>query len=135
MGSLSRDLLELARNIGPQLISLFTLLICLVIVLVRWKKHPKVSLIAALGLILIILHPLLFAAADVWLARFLTESGYTDTDTFYAAFGLGSSVALALAFGVLLIAIFVDRKPVAPDGANQHITWKVKTRRVGQERS
>mgnify|MGYP003693749315 CR=1 FL=1 len=58
MNSLSQDLLAIARNIGPQLPSLLTLLICLVIVLLRRRRHPKATLIAALGLILLILHSL-----------------------------------------------------------------------------
>jgi ABC-type Fe3+ transport system permease subunit len=134
MNDIGRDLLALARNIGPQLISLLTLLICLVIVLIRRKRHQKVSLIAALALVLIILHSLVFAIADVWLPRFFIEPGYAESDTFYAVLGLASSVTLAIAFGVLLSAIFKNRKAEAPGGANPGITWRVKTRRVGEKR-
>jgi hypothetical protein len=114
MGNLSRDLYELARNIGPQLISLFTLLTCIVIVLARWKRHPKVSLIAAIGLVLMILHALFFAVADVWLIPLLIDEAPVDIDRFYMLFGLFTSVTLAIAYVVLLLAIFIDREPMAP---------------------
>lgn len=114
MNSLSQDLFAIARNIGPQLPSLLTLLICLVIVLVRRTRHPKVTLIAALGLVLLILHSLVFAVADVWLAPSFAEGGSADVDNFYAIFGLVASVSLAIAFGVLLVAIFIDRNRVVP---------------------
>jgi len=116
MNSLSQDLLAIARNIGPQLPSLLTLLICLVILLVRRKRYPKVTLIAALGLVLLILHSLVFAVADVWLLRSFVEAESVDLDHFYAIFGLVASVCLAIAFGVLLVAIFIDRDRVAPNG-------------------
>jgi hypothetical protein len=115
MNSLSQDLLAIARNIGPQLPSLLTLLICLVIVLLRRRRHAKATLIAALGLILLILHSLVFAVADVWLLRSFVEAESADLDHFYAIFGLVASVCLAIAFGVLLVAIFIDREPVAPN--------------------
>jgi len=104
------DLYDLARNVGPQLPSLLTLLICMVVVLTRWRRHPKVSLVATLGLFLIVLHTLLFAAADVWLPRLFLDKGSLEPDRFYAILGLTASLTLAIAFAVLLIAIFMDRK-------------------------
>lgn len=112
MESFSNDLFELFRNIGVQLVSLLTLLICLGIVLFRWKRHPRVSLIAAVGLFLLILHALIFSVADVWLPRWFNDA--VSLDNFYAAFGLISSVTLAIAFAVLLLAVFIDRRPAAP---------------------
>jgi hypothetical protein len=114
MNSLSQDLLAIARNIGTQLPSLLTLLVCLVIVLVRRTRHPKVTLIAALGLVLLILHSLVFAVADVWLLRWFVQAESADIDHFYAIFGLVSSLCLAIAFAVLLVAVFIDRNRVAP---------------------
>jgi hypothetical protein len=58
MDGTSQDLILFLRNVLTQLPSLLTLLICLIIALVRWKRHPKVSLVAALGFISIILYPM-----------------------------------------------------------------------------
>src|SRR6185295_11096395 len=114
MESLSNDWYDLASNIGPQLPSLLTSVICLVFVLLRWKRHPKVSLVAALGLVLLILHTLAFAVADVWLPRYFPASA--EQDTYFLIFGLAGSVSLAIAFSVLLVAIFMDRKTPEPEG-------------------
>jgi hypothetical protein len=106
------DLFELARNVGTQLVSLLTLLICLVITLVRWKRHPKVSLITALGLVLLIVHSLVFAVADVWLERLMMNAGI-QPDHFFLILGLSRSLTLAVAFAVLLTGILSDRSPRA----------------------
>ena len=114
MNSLSHDLLAVARNIGTQLPSLLTLLVCLVIVLVRRTRGAKVTITAALGLVLLILHSLVFAVADVWLSRRFVDAESAYIDHFYAIFGLVSSVCLALAFAVLLVAVFIYRNHAAP---------------------
>jgi hypothetical protein len=111
MENVSNDLFRIFRDIGVQLISLLTLLICLAIVLFRWKRHPRVSLIAAVGLILLIVHALVFAVTDVWLPRWFINAGYVSVENFYAILGLVTSVTLAIAFAVLLLAVFIDRKP------------------------
>ncbi len=113
MESLSNDLFDLFRNIALQMVSLLTLVICLAIVLSRWKRHPRVSLIAAVGLILLILHGLVFDVAYVWLPRWFSP-GYFSVDTLYMIFGLVTSLTLAIAFAVLLLAVFIDRSPAAP---------------------
>jgi hypothetical protein len=115
MESLSRDLFDLFRDLGTQLFSLLTLVICLVVVLTRWQRHPRVSLIAALGLVLLILHSLVLAIADVWLPHWLIRPGYVSVETFYLIFGLTTSVTLAIAFAVLLLAVFIDRRPPEPN--------------------
>jgi heme A synthase len=114
MKSLGQDLLTIARNIGVELSSLLTLVVCLVVVWVRRPQPQKVTLIATLGLVLLILQSLVFAVADVWLLRWFAEADSTDLDHFYAIFGLAASVCLAIAFGVLLVAIFTDRNLAAP---------------------
>jgi hypothetical protein len=115
MESLSRDLLDLFRDLGTQLISLLTLAICLVVVLTRWQRHARVSLIAAFGLVLLIVHSVVFAIADVWLPHWLIGPGYVSVETFYLIFGLTTSVTLAIAFATLLLAIFIDRRPLEPN--------------------
>lgn len=115
MESLSRDLYDLFRSLGTQLISLLTLVVCLVVVLFRWQRHPRVSLVAAVGLILLILHSVVFTVADVWLPHWFIRPGYVSVEVFYAIFGLTTSAALAIAFGVLLLAVFIDRKPPTPN--------------------
>lgn len=111
MDSLNHDLLEVLRNVLTQLPSLLTLLICLVIAIARWKRHPRVSLVAGLGLLFLILHGLFFSAAYIWVPRlFLASPGFQSNRRFYYLFGLLTNFLFAVAFGTLLIAIFIDRK-------------------------
>ena len=110
MESSSQDLFLLLRNVLTQLPSLLTLLLCLTIALVRWKRHPKVSLVAAVGFISIILHGLFFSAAYIWLPRVFTTGSYEENTSFYSLLGLLRNILFAVIFAVLLSAIFIERK-------------------------
>ena len=111
MDSLNNDLLQVLRNVLTQLPSLLTLLICLVIAIARWKRHPRVSLVAGVALIVIMFDELFFSAAYIWIPRLFFTLGSSDQDhqNFYYFLGLSSSLLFAVALGTLLIAIFIDR--------------------------
>ena len=111
MDSISQDLLQVLRNVLTQLPSLLTLLVCLVIAILRWKRHPKVSMLAGLGLILIIFDELFYSGAYIWIPRlFFAPGSDQDHQRFFYLLGLSSSILFAVALGTLLIAIFIDRK-------------------------
>ena len=111
MASLSSDLFQTLRGVLTQLPSLLTLLACLVIAITRWKRHPRVSMVAALGLIFLILHGLFFSTAYIWITRwFLTSRGVEDSRSFLNLFGLLANFLFAVALGTLLSAVFIDRK-------------------------
>jgi len=118
MESTSAKLWELARSLGPQLISFAAMLTCVVIAFVRRKRHPKVSLIVALALVLLILHQLLYVIIDIFISPSIVDMGAVAHDTYYWMIGLIASATLALLFTVLLIAIFINRNPVAPKQMN-----------------
>ncbi|MEP6569682.1 MAG: hypothetical protein ABJC10_07910 [Acidobacteriota bacterium] len=110
MDSINQDLLQVLRNVLTQLPSLLTLLVCLVIALLRSKRHPKVSMLAGLGMILIIFDELFYSGAYIWIPRLFFATGSDrDHQTFFYLLGLSSSLLFALSLGMLLIAIFIDR--------------------------
>ena len=110
MESTSQDLFQVLRNVLTQLPSLLTLLICLVIAIVRWKRHPKVSLVAALAFLFLILHGLVFSAAYIWIPRwFLCSGSYESNPTFFLVFSLITNLLFAIALATLLVAVFIDR--------------------------
>lgn len=112
MNNLSADLFQVLTNLLTQLPSLITLFVCLIIAVVRWKRHPKVSLFASLAFIFLIVHTLFFSSAYIWLPRVLFNSpAYDDHTTFFKLFSLTISLLFAISLGILLIAIFIDRKP------------------------
>ena len=111
MESTSQDLFQVLRNLLTQLPSLLTLLVCLIIAIVRWKRHPKVSLVASLAFLFLILHGLVFSAAYIWIPRWFIGSGsYESNPTFFSVFALITNFLFAIAMATLLAAIFIDRR-------------------------
>ena len=113
----SHRLFELIRSIMQQLPLLLTLVGCIVFALVRWKHHPKVSLVLSAGLLWLFLVILLFATANYWIPDLIIRRGVVEADsvqTFYAAMSLTYNTGLAIGFALLLISIFMQRKANVP---------------------
>lgn len=104
------DLFQLAREVALQFPSLLALLVCLVIALARWKRHPRTSLIASLAFVLLMLHGLFFSAIYIWIPHWLGEGTAESHRTFYNMFGLFANALFAIAVAILLVAVFIDRK-------------------------
>lgn len=113
MNSLSDKLYELVRGIGPQLISFITILVCIVVAIVRRKRHPKASLFVVLGLIPWFLQPFVYSIITVFFSGTIIETNIMSSDHFYLMMSLISSVFFVVGLALLLIAVFVDRKPVS----------------------
>lgn len=114
MQDLSGDLYSLLHDVLTQLPSLFAMVICILVAIVRWKRHPTVSLIVILTLTFLILQTLVFAVVFVWASRWVVSLGNTDdTQSIYAVIGIIYNVLFALALGVLLLSIFIQRPLVS----------------------
>ena len=110
MNNVSDDLFQVLRNLLTQIPSLFALLICLGVGLFRWKRHAKVSLIATLGFVSLILHGVMFSMVYVWLPTLVFGSDdHSPHRTFFTALAIVTQALFALALAILLIAIFIDR--------------------------
>jgi hypothetical protein len=115
MESLNQDLFLTLRNVLVQLPSLLTLLICLVIALARWKRHPKVSLVASLAFVSLMLHEVIFSAAYIWLPRWFPRLAQSER-AFFSALTLITNSLFAVILAALLLAVFIDRRR-APERA------------------
>lgn len=115
MESLNQDLFLTLRNVLTQLPSLLTLLICLVIALARWKRHPKVSLVASLAFVSLMLHGLIFSATYIWLPRWFPLLAQSER-AFFSVLTLINNSLFAVLLAVLLLAVFIDRRR-APERA------------------
>ncbi|MFZ5439924.1 MAG: hypothetical protein ACOZQL_07930 [Myxococcota bacterium] len=78
----------------------------------RWNRHPRVSMLAASAGVLMLLidlvaHPLV-TALPLW----LVEHGRTASEAGIplAIVGFGSSVLSAIGLGVLVAAVFAERR-------------------------
>ncbi len=112
----SQKLLDLLKALAEQLPSLLTLLACMVFAASRWKRHPKVSLMALISLALLFLHGIAFAIIYNWVPDLFIRRGvYTDIqpviDRVYLVLGLFYNTALAVAFALLLVSVFMQRSP------------------------
>lgn len=101
-------------NLVEQLPSLLTMLGCLVFALLRWKRHPKVSLMVVLGLGLLFLHVIVFLFVyDLVPPLFIRPENYLTNATIrrnvFLVLGLISNTVAAVAYGVLLAAVFMQR--------------------------
>jgi len=110
----SQKLLDLLKALAEQLPSLLTLLACMVFAASRWKRHPKVSLMALISLALLFLHGIAFAIIYNWVPDLFIRRGvYTDIqpviDRVYLVLGLFYNTALAVAFALLLVSVFMQR--------------------------
>jgi len=106
-------------NLAEQLPSLITMLGCLVFAFIRWKRHPKVSLMVALGLGLLLLHTIVFMLVyDLVPPLFIKAENYATTEatrrSVFLVIGLISNTASAICFGVLLTGVFMQRGRVVP---------------------
>lgn len=98
-------------ELAQQLPSLITLLVCMVLVIARWKRHPTVSLLAALGLFLLMLHGPVFSLIYAQGPSFFLGNNYTSEGarSLYLVLGLIFNSTRVLAFAPLLAAIFIKR--------------------------
>jgi hypothetical protein len=87
----------------------------LVVALVKWRAHPRVCALAAGGFGVMLLTSLLGTAVAVTLPISWMESGKTHAEVGLAmgTIGLVRNVFTAIGWGLLVAAVFVDRKPAA----------------------
>lgn len=82
----------------------------------RWSKHPRVSMYAASGSLLLLLVDVSSRALSVVLPLRLTSQGrdVVQLGVIFAVVGGVSALLHAVALGLLAAAVFVDRGPAAP---------------------
>ncbi|MGH9906199.1 MAG: hypothetical protein ACRD8U_11545 [Pyrinomonadaceae bacterium] len=114
----SPKLFELIRILMSQLPSLITLVVCLVIAILRWKRHPRVSLVLASGLLFLLLNILLFATQVLWLPDLVVGRRiFVDSEsiqTFFAVMSFIYNTGLAIGLSLLLASIFMQRRVELP---------------------
>ena len=119
----SNKLLDLLRALVLQLPSLLTLLVCIVVTIVRWKRHPKVSATLLISLTFLFIHGIAFSVVYTWVPSwFIAPANYDPlvTRNVYLVLGLIANTTAAVGFAMLLAAIFMQRKP-APIGSENRL--------------
>ena len=110
------QLAQLLESLLTQLPSLITLLVGIVAVFLRWKRHPTVSLVLAAALVWMLVHLLAFSVVYTYLPNVVRSSAIflrPSLDFIYTAVGFVFNLLLAVGFALLLTAIFIKRTPPA----------------------
>jgi hypothetical protein len=104
-------LTQVLWDLAQGLPSLITILVCIVVIITRRQRHPRVSLLALIGLSLIFIHNVIFTFVYVWVPSLFINSTYTSQDiqNLYLVLGLIFNSTRVIAFAPLLAAIFVSR--------------------------
>lgn len=104
----------LLKDLLVQLPSFLVLLVCMIFALIRWQRHRQVSVLVLLSFGWLLLQNIIFSVVYTWVPDWFVRS--TDPETIdrtmrsvYLVLGLISNSALAIAFALLLAAIFSQR--------------------------
>lgn len=100
----------------PRTPPLVLALVGILIALVLWKRHPKVSLLASLGLVLFLVESLTFMSVYYYLPR-LIRTGWTlsDVNTVFMVAQVCQDCLFAVVIVLLVAAAFSSRQPQISD--------------------
>jgi Na+/H+ antiporter NhaC len=104
------------KELLEQVPSLLTMLVCTVFAIVRWKRHPRVSLVVLISLGLLFFEILIFFPVLNWIPEWFISAANSENReatirNVYLILGLISNGIAAVAFALLLMGIFMQRKP------------------------
>jgi hypothetical protein len=110
----SAKLFELIKELLLQLPSTIVMVVCLVVALVRWRRHPRVSLFLLLSLTWLLLHGLVSSVMYIWVPDwFIRTAGSGNIEQLkqylYLGLGLVTNFSLAIGLTLMLIAVFTQR--------------------------
>lgn len=96
--------------------TLLAMLACAFFALSRWKRHPKVSLVVAISLGLMVLHAIIFMfvyelVPPLFISSASYESANASRRVVFLVLGLISNTTAAVAYAILLVGIFMQRRP------------------------
>lgn len=110
----SNKFLDVLWSLVLQLPSLLTMLACILAAILRRKRHPKVSLAVVVALSLMIVHAFIFAFVFAYVPELFARPGdYGMMRAVITILSFIYSSSLAIAFGILFLAVFMKRSPPA----------------------
>jgi len=104
---------ELLKSFLEQLPSFLTFAACIVFVIARWKRYPRVSLLLLIALIADLLHQIFFTILYNWVPDWLLGSNYDSTNirNVYTVLGLITNTVTVAVIVLYLLAILAKRPP------------------------
>ncbi len=101
-------------NLAYQLPVLIALLVGFIIVITRWRKNPRVSLLILLAILIAFLVRILSTFTDSMLWYILYDINYTARVIVSSVLSVVFSLLTAVSWILLLIALFSKPKPKLP---------------------
>lgn len=101
---------------GPSQIAI---LVCIILVLLRWKTFPKAALLALIGLLLLFIHTPISAAMQIWIPDLFRNSRDSlEMSNISFVVGLVIYALEAIAFLPLIAAVVIRRNQRNPNQLN-----------------
>ena len=108
------QLMQFLETLLHQLPSLVTIIVCIVSALIRWRRHPRISLVLVGALTWMLINILAFTVIYVFLLPdWSLRAGQLlrfNFQALYLTVGFLYNTALTVGLGLLLIAIFMQRR-------------------------
>ena len=103
---------ELVKSFLEQLPSLLTLAGCIIFVITRWKRYPKVSLILFVALTVGLIHEIVFTVVYNWVPDWFMPATYDRVvaRNVYLVLGLITNTSAAAIMLIYLAAVFINRQ-------------------------
>jgi hypothetical protein len=101
----------------------------IVLAVIRWRKHPRVSLLAVIALVIIFIETIINTSLGMWLPLMLTEQGMNSNQvgTILSVWRCISSLVGLVIWGLLLAAIFGWRDEVLVPPVPENLTPSAST--------
>jgi len=108
---------QLLTDISEQLSMILAMLVCIVAAIVRWKRHPAVSMTVVAACLLLLIQIPLVSAIYAFLPDAIIKSAnpadlVSFRQTIYLIIALCSNCIAALALALFVAAIFMKRTAV-----------------------
>src|ERR1051326_8891501 len=111
----SEILMAVLKDLAVQIPSIIAIIACLILANVRWKRHPRVSLLMVIGLVVLLIHEFAFAVVYASVPDLIIKSA---NELERATVSRNLNIVLAVTYNclevvpfvVFLIAIFMGRR-------------------------
>lgn len=110
----SENLMAVLKDVGVQTPTILVALVCSILAIVRWHRHPRVSLIVLISMVLILIHLFVFAVVYAWAPDWIINSASdvsraTASRNVYITLAVIYNCLEVVPFALLVIAIFWRR--------------------------
>jgi uncharacterized membrane protein len=97
------------RTFFPQGPFLLACLVGLILAVIRWRRHPRVSLFATIGCGLLLASSLIGSIAIAWVQHQMITASLNDAAALFGLIGIARGLVGTVGFVFLLLAVFCGR--------------------------